>query len=168
MIINKIWVWTTDGLLKSTSFPVFTLFKLDKIDKLQTLFSFERQKEFKTLVGKPLSCAQMCVYLATLFSSIIQTNHVDSLRMYFVWWIGFWIHPVHSKPIIWWQPEVFIGLHYTYFKCINIFCQKNYILISTFGCPGNKITVESNYEDKIVNTISFSIKYLSMPLSVQH
>ena len=34
--------------------------------------------------------------------------------------------------------------------------------------PGNMITVESNYEDKIVKTISFSIKYLSIPISVQH
>ena len=30
------------------------------------------------------------------------------------------------------------------------------------------ITVESNYEDKIVKTISFSIKYLSISMSVQH
>ena len=34
--------------------------------------------------------------------------------------------------------------------------------------PGNIFTVESNYEDKIVKTISFSIKYLSIPISVQH
>ena len=50
------------------------------------------------------------------------------------------------------------------FNSITI-CLSNKIYSIT---PGNMITVESNYEDKIVKTISFSIKYLSISMSVQH